>query len=92
MLLFLILSMSLAKKSVFNRNAYIAASIVKTLGAKEGFKSLMFKFTHLCRRLSVVSVIKNSIKKINFLTSKEPLKTGIRFAKTALRSVFGRTR
>ena len=91
-LVFVIFSVSQSKSLVFNKNAYIAASIIKTLGAKENFKKLIIKFVRLCPKLRLINIIKSTVKKIEFLTSEQPINRGIRFAKSALRRLYGRSR
>jgi hypothetical protein len=77
-----------AKKKNLNNNAYVAASILKTLGAREDFNSLTNKFQDQCPQLNVVNSVKKSIRKINFLTSKKPMQIGFLFAKKALKKIF----
>lgn len=86
-----LLNFSLAKsksKPYLNMNSYVAASILKTLGAKDDFQSLVKKFQNSCPHLRVVNEIKTSLKKINTLTSNKSIKLGYKFAKKALKREF----
>ena len=74
--------------SSLKESSYVAASILKTLGAKEDFKTLIEKFENRCPNLDVMREIKRSISQINSLTSKKSLKIGYKFARKALKKVF----
>lgn len=96
-LLILFLSICLAcsvssKYLSISNNAYVASSILKTLGAKQDFETIMSNIQKYCPKLNVASALKKSINHINLLTSKKPLQIGYRFAKKALKKIFKRNK
>ena len=88
---FLIFIVSVNSKTTspqLNRNAYVAASVLKTLGSKQDFDKLTSKFLRYCPNMKITKEMKSTIAKINFLTSKKPFIIGLNFAKHALKKVF----
>ena len=79
-------------KEDISQNSYVAASVLKTLGAKEDFKKLILKFQNHCPNLRVVKSIKRSITQINNLTKKKSLRLGYSMAKTALKGIYSKKR
>lgn len=72
-----------------NQDSFIAASIIKTLGVRFNLEYLIAKIQKNCKRLKVVKLIRDSIKKINRLTEPSD-RIGFNIARSQIRDFFGK--